>query len=187
MWSKPSVGTTSGTVREPLTVAMVGIADRIVADGLQRWSGSVLGRVATHATDLVAAIDWCIAPHHRAESAYRLYTPLFAAVHQSRSSMVCCGERLFGRWPDTVAPLRGEALGVLATGAAIAGDFARAGGTGRGRRWPPRRFPASLEHWRTERSRSSPCASGTGRQRRASSSGRSPRPARSRCRRSCAS
>ncbi len=105
---------------------MVQTADRLVADGLQHWSGEVLGAIAVKITSLLAAVEWCVEHDATPDRALRIYLPLLGGVHQSRSEEVRrCGERLFARWPDTPAPLRAECLGVLATGAAVASDSAR--------------------------------------------------------------
>jgi predicted ATPase len=113
--------------QERLAAAMVAEADAIVGEGLRRWSGEVLTRVATAVDNLVGAIDWCIEHDADPARAFRLVLPLFGAVHQSRSGEVrAAGGRVFARWPQDAAPLRAEALAVVATGCAMAGDLDRA-------------------------------------------------------------
>ena len=106
---------------------MVTEADDIVAEGLRRWSGEILTRVATGVDNLVGAIDWCIEHDADPARAFRLVVPLFGAVHQTRAGEVrAAGTRVFERWPRDAAPLRAEALAVLATGCAMANEHDRA-------------------------------------------------------------
>jgi len=106
---------------------MAGIADDLVAAGLRRWSGEVVGGIAMRITLLLSAAEWCVRNDETPDRAFRLYLPLFAGVHQNRSAEVRrAGEQIFDRWPDSPAPLRAECLGVVATGAAIGGDLATA-------------------------------------------------------------
>ena len=103
--------------------AMVAEADAIVTEGLRQWSGDLLGRITARFHDLLAAITWCCDHDDRPDRAYRLVLPLFAAVHQSRSSEVlAAGRRVIDRWRDEPAPWRAEALAVLSTAAVIAGQ-----------------------------------------------------------------
>jgi predicted ATPase len=114
-------------VQGRLTAAMVAEADAIVAEGLRRWSGEVLTRVATAVDNLVGAIDWCIEHDADPARAFRLVLPLFGAVHQTRSGEVrAAGARVFARWPGDTAPLRAEALAIVATGCAMASEHDRA-------------------------------------------------------------
>ena len=105
---------------EQLTAVMVDEADRIVAEGVSGWSAALVARIAANVGNLTTAVDWCIDHDPSPARAFRLYVPLFAAVHQSRSSDVrALGQRLFERWPVEQAPFRGEALAVAATAYAI--------------------------------------------------------------------
>jgi predicted ATPase len=110
-------------VAERFVEAMVAEADRIVIEGMGEWSGDLLTRITTEYHDLVAAIRWCVDNDATPERAFRLYLPLFQKIHQSRSQEVLTvGQSVVDRWPDALAPWRGEALAVMATAAVVAGD-----------------------------------------------------------------
>ena len=110
-------------VAERFVDTMVAEADRIVAEGLQQWSGELLGRVAARFRDIVAAISWCTEHDEEPVRAYPLVLPLFAAVHQSRAGEVLAiGRQVLARWDGRHAPRRAEALAVLATAAVLAGE-----------------------------------------------------------------
>lgn len=107
--------------KERLTEALVAEADAILVEGTTRWSGELVARISNRFGNFFAAIDWCVSHDDGPARAIRLFLPLFAAVHQSRSGeVIVAGERIFARWPDAPAPLRAEALAVLATAHAIA-------------------------------------------------------------------
>ena len=114
-------------VEESLADAMPAAADAIVMNGLQGWSAELVARISSGFHNFVAAIDWVIRNDSEPGRAFRLFLPMFLAVHQSRSREVLdIGNRIFDRWPDAHEPWRAEALAVLATAAVVAGDIDRA-------------------------------------------------------------
>jgi non-specific serine/threonine protein kinase len=117
---------------ERFVATMAAEADDMFARGLERWSVELLGWVSSRTNDLIAAIERAIELDDGPDRAVRLFLPLFAAVHQSRSSEVrAAGTAIFERWPDEPAPLRAEALAVLASAHAIGTDVEAAERTAR--------------------------------------------------------
>jgi predicted ATPase len=113
-------GGEADTAHDRYVDAITARADAIVIEALEGWSVEVLEAIAAVSRNLLNALDWCIEHGLTPERAFRLYLPLFAVVHQSRSHEVFeIGERIFSRWPDEPAPWRAEALAVVATAAAI--------------------------------------------------------------------
>ena len=105
---------------ERLTEVLASEADAILRDGVTSWSAELISRVIENVGNLSTALDWCIAHDARPHRAVRLFLPLFAAAHQSRSAEVrALGDRILERWPSEPAPLRAEALAVLATAYAV--------------------------------------------------------------------
>ena len=108
---------------ERLTEVLASEADAILRDGVTSWSAELISRVIENVGNLSTALDWCIAHDARPHRAVRLFLPLFAAAHQSRSAEVrALGDRILERWPSDPAPLRAEALAVLATAYAVGGQ-----------------------------------------------------------------
>ena len=108
---------------ERLTEVLASEADAILRDGVTSWSAELISRVIENVGNLSTALDWCIAHDARPHRAVRLFLPLFAAAHQSRSAEVrALGDRILERWPSEPAPLRAEALAVLATAYAVGGQ-----------------------------------------------------------------
>jgi predicted ATPase len=108
---------------ERFVATMTTLADDMFVQGLERWSPELLAWVSSRTNDLIAAIERAIQLDDSPDRAVRLFLPLFAAVHQSRSSEVrAAGTAIFERWPDQPAPLRAEALAVLASAHAIGTD-----------------------------------------------------------------
>lgn len=117
---------------ERFVAAVADEADAMFSQGLRRWTVDLLGWVSTRTNDLLAAIERAVELDDGPERAVRLFLPLFAAVHQSRSSEVrAAGTTIFERWPDRPAPLRAEALAVLASAHAIGIDVDAAERTAR--------------------------------------------------------
>ena len=101
--------------------AMTATADRIIVEGLQRWSGDVLAAASSQFANLVFACDRCRQDDDTPERAFRLMVPMFAAVHEGKAAEVSAvGARVLARWPNTPGPWRSEALAVVATAAALA-------------------------------------------------------------------
>lgn len=108
---------------ERFVTTMAGEAEEMFARGLERWSVELLGWVSARTNDLIAAIERAVELDETPDRALCLFLPLFAAIHQSRSSEVrAAGAAIFRRWPEQPAPFRGEALAVLASAHAIATD-----------------------------------------------------------------
>jgi predicted ATPase len=106
---------------ERFVAAMAVEADEMILGGATRWSADLLAHVVARVGHLIVAIDRSIERDDDPARAFRMYVPLLAATHQSRSPEVrAVGARLFTRWPDTAAPWRAEALAILATAQAIA-------------------------------------------------------------------
>lgn len=103
--------------------AMAAVADRIVVDGLTRWSGELLASASSQFANLVHACELCTLRDDSPARALRLLVPMFAAVHDGKPGEVrAIGARVFERWPEERAPWRAEALAVLATAAALEGQ-----------------------------------------------------------------
>jgi hypothetical protein len=109
-------------IEERFVVAMVAVADGIVASALGSWDPVMLGAASSQYANLVRACQLCVQRDDTPDRAYRLLLPMFAAVHEGRPDEVfAIGAQVRARWGDADAPWRAEALAVLASAAAIAG------------------------------------------------------------------
>ena len=113
--------------RERVTELMAAQADDMIREGIVKWSQALISRIVSHNDNLIAAIDWCVANDTESGRAFRLFTPLLAGIHSSRSPDICAaGLRIVERWPTAAAPFRAETYGLLAIGTAMARDSERA-------------------------------------------------------------
>ena len=109
-------------VEERFVEAMAVVADDFVADAMQRWGPVMLTAASAEFTNLVRGVELCIERDAAPDRALRLVLPMFAALHQGRPADVwSIGTRVLRRWPQHEAPLRAEALAVVANAAALAG------------------------------------------------------------------
>ena len=123
-------GTGAAEVTERFVDTMVAEADRLVLEGLRRWSLRMIGRVIDRAPDLVIAIDWCLDHDRGPDRAVRLLLPLYPAIHQGAAGLVlAAGRRILDRWPSPAEPVpwHAEAVAVTANAATFMGDDAAPG------------------------------------------------------------
>ena len=109
-------------VEERFVEAMAVVADDVVAGAIERWGPAMLTSASAQFMNLVRAAELCIERDATPDRALRLVLPMFAALHQGRPADVwAIGTRVLQRWPHEDAPLRAEALAVVASAAALAG------------------------------------------------------------------
>ena len=108
-------------VEDLYIAAVTAFADEVVAEAIERFSADVLDRIAARYAHLLQAIDSCINHDPSPDRAYRLFLPLYAPTSAPRTEVARLGSRVLERWPGTSAPLRAEALAVMAHTSMFAG------------------------------------------------------------------
>jgi predicted ATPase len=109
--------------RDRFVDAMVARSDEIVAEGLREWSEDLITRIDMQFPNFVSAVGWCVEHDDGPDRAVRMILPLFPLVHQTRAlAVLAIGSEVVARWPHERAPLRAEAISVLATAAAASGS-----------------------------------------------------------------
>jgi predicted ATPase len=102
--------------------AMVATADAVVASAVAAWTEDVLHAATSQFSNLRRACELCIERDEGPERAFRLMLPMFATLHHGRADDVLrIGGRVIARWGDAGAPLRAEALSILASAGALEG------------------------------------------------------------------
>ncbi|MEO1058497.1 MAG: winged helix-turn-helix domain-containing protein [Actinomycetota bacterium] len=94
--------------------ATAAIADGIVARAAADNNLNVASTVLRHATHLVSALELTLETDDTPDRAYRLVLPLFAPSSAPRPVAAALGSRVVERWGGAEAPLRAEALAVIA-------------------------------------------------------------------------
>ncbi|MEM7142287.1 MAG: winged helix-turn-helix domain-containing protein, partial [Actinomycetota bacterium] len=108
-------------VQEDFVSSMVDVADEILAEGMKHFSSALLERIRDRFPHLVAAIDWCLERDETADRAYRLILPFYGPTG-ARSEAAHLARRVAARWEGD-APLKPEALAVMATVTFVAADY----------------------------------------------------------------
>ncbi len=104
----------TATVTDRYIEASAAIADGIVARAAADTNLSVAATVLRHATHLVSALELTLETDDTPDRAYRLVLPLFAPSSAPRPVAAALGSRVVERWAGAEAPLRAEALAVIA-------------------------------------------------------------------------
>jgi predicted ATPase len=106
---------------------MVLEADRIVTEGMTRWSAENLANILTQFETLVAALDHTVEADADGTRAFRLMLPLWGATHQGRAAEVAAAaDRVLARWPAGDEPWRAVATSVAVSAWLAAGRVAAA-------------------------------------------------------------
>jgi predicted ATPase len=93
---------------------MVLEADRIVVEGMTRWSAENLAHILSQFETLVAALDHAVEADADGARAFRLMLPLWGATHQGRAAEVAAlSDRVLARWPSGGEPWRAVATSVV--------------------------------------------------------------------------
>lgn len=106
---------------EALVAAMTRFADATVARALEQFSPDVIDSIARNHSHLVAAVERSITTDPTPDRAVRLYLPFYAPTRAPRWETAELGRRVRETWPSLDAPLRAEALAVMAHSSMWAG------------------------------------------------------------------
>jgi predicted ATPase len=103
--------------------ALVGMADTFAADASREWSQSLIARMLGCYATLIGTIELCIDRDEDGRRAFRLFLPLYSAIHGPKAGEVASvGSRLLARWPAGDEPWRAEVSAVVALAHLLAGD-----------------------------------------------------------------
>jgi predicted ATPase len=110
-------------VEERCIERLAAMADAFAANASEGWSDELVARMLGCFANLVGTIELALRRDHDAGRAFRLYLPLYSAVHGVHAGQIATlGRRMLDRWPSGDEPLRAEATSVVAAAHLFAGQ-----------------------------------------------------------------